>query len=582
MPKIEVNRAALMRGIGREIDDHELELLLSVAKAELDEPADAEGTMKIELNDTNRPDLWSTAGVARALRTYLAGEPQDYSFLMHRGAQGEAAIAGPAARVVVDASVEAVRPYIVAFVMSGAPIDDDTLKDLIQTQEKLCWNYGRKRRSIAMGLYRADRITYPVHYRAVDPDKRTFVPLGFERPLSLRAICTEHPKGQEYGHIHADAPLFPLLTDNADEVLSFPPVINSAHLGAVKVGDRSLFVELTGTDLDSLLHAASIVACDVADAGYTVQPVTVEYPFDTPYGRTITVPYHFQKPQTAELSTINRLLGLDLSAQDVSAALARMGLEADVADNTVTITVPPYRNDFLHSVDIVEDVMIGHGMERFEPEMPRDFTVGRLTPVEQQSRKLKELMVGLGFQEMIFNYLGSGRDYIEKMYPQDEWDAAFARCVQIANPMSENYEFVRPSILPSLIGAEAVSAHAVYPHHVFEVGKVALRDERDPSGTTTRTVLGFLSADKDAGFNLVNSFISAILYYVGREHTIRECSDGRFLSGRAAEVVVHGAVVGVFGELHPRVLDQWGVQTPCTAAEIDVELLFDAGGSKRS
>ena len=58
MPKIEVQRAALMRSIGAELSDTQLEALLSVAKAELDEPADAAGVIKIELNDTNRPDLW--------------------------------------------------------------------------------------------------------------------------------------------------------------------------------------------------------------------------------------------------------------------------------------------------------------------------------------------------------------------------------------------------------------------------------------------------------------------------------------------------------------------------------------------
>ena len=143
------------------------------------------------------------------------------------------------------------------------------------------------------------------------------------------------------------------------------------------------------------------------------------------------------------------------------AALKRMGIAATEAsaasaasaDNTeILIRVPEYRNDFLHAVDIVEDVMIGRGMDSFTPEMPRDFTVGRLTPVEEFSRRVKTTMVGLGFQEMIFNYLGSGADYVESMYDEADWEDAFAQTVQIANPMSENYEFVRPSVLPSLLG----------------------------------------------------------------------------------------------------------------------------------
>jgi phenylalanyl-tRNA synthetase beta chain len=64
----------------------------------------------------------------------------------------------------------------------------------------------------------------------------------------------------------------PFLTDTNGEVLSFPPVINSARVGAVEEGDRTLFVELTGTDLESLLLACAIVACDLADAGHTDAP----------------------------------------------------------------------------------------------------------------------------------------------------------------------------------------------------------------------------------------------------------------------------------------------------------------------
>ena len=588
MPKIEVYRDALIAAIGAgKRSDVQLEAVFPAAKAELDEPADADGIMKIEFNDTNRPDLWSTAGFGRQLRMYHGGKTPTYSFFSDATVLREHGDR----RVVVDPSVEPIRPYVVGFVMTGPPISEAVLKDLIQTQEKLTWNYGRKRRSIAMGVYRAGEITFPIHYAAVDPDATRFVPLQEERELSMREILTEHPKGREYGHIVAGFPRFPLLADDTGEVLSFPPVINSASLGAVEEGDTSLFVEVTGTDMEALLHTIAIVACDVSDMGYAVEPVVIEYPFNTPYGREITVPYYFQKPQRAALSEINALLGETLTVEEVITALQRMGISATeasgatVSDPTVLIRVPEYRNDFLHAVDIVEEVMIGRGMDSFTPEMPQDFTVGRLSPVEEFTRRVKSTMVGLGFQEMIFNYLGSGFDYIESMYDEADWESAYGKAVQIANPMSENYEFIRPSILPSLLSSEAVSANASYPHHVFEVGKIAQRDEIDVSGTVTKTFLGFLTADGDAGFNLVNSHVSAILFYTGREYSLRETPDSRFIPGRAAEIVgtprkrrSDPPVLGVFGEVHPRVLEQRGIQVPCTAGEIDLEMLLEQRG----
>ncbi|HKK49350.1 MAG TPA: phenylalanine--tRNA ligase subunit beta, partial [Alkalispirochaeta sp.] len=163
MPKIEVFRDALTRALNApKISDEELEAIFPVAKAELDEPADAEGIMKVELNDTNRPDLWSTAGLARQLRVARGGQLPHYQFFSDATVRRDHG----RRRVVVDPSVREIRPYVVGFVMTGAPIGEAVLKDLIQTQEKLTWNFGRKRRSVAMGVYRSDLMSYPVHYSA--------------------------------------------------------------------------------------------------------------------------------------------------------------------------------------------------------------------------------------------------------------------------------------------------------------------------------------------------------------------------------------------------------------------------------
>jgi phenylalanyl-tRNA synthetase beta chain len=575
MPKIELYEDALFDYIGRRIEGEQFLDLLTAAKAELDEPTNEEGIMKIELNDTNRPDLWSTAGLGRQLRLYLGGEPGSYDFLSRKGSLEEV----DERVVTVDPALKELRPYIAAFAVSGKAVDEPTLKDLIQTQEKLCWNYGRKRKSIAMGLYRTDLIEYPVRYVAAEPGQTRFVPLGESREMNLHEIVSDHPKGRDFGWIVADMPKMPFLTDNRGEVLSFPPIINSARLGAVEVGDQRLFIELTGTDMDSLLLTCSIVACDMADAGFTIHPVRVEYPYDTPYGREVVTPFYFQGAPETTVSFVNDMLGTKLEASQISGALERMGIGAQANGEKVSITVPEYRNDFLHAVDIVEDVMIGHGMDLFEPEEPHDFTVGRISEVERLSREVKSLFVGLGYQEMIFNYLGSRKDFVDKMYPEREWAKRLAETVQIANPMSENYEFVRPSILPFLLGAETISANAVYPHRVFEVGKIAKVDESDVYGSRTINLAGFLTAGTGEDFNSVNSHIAALLFYLQREYRLRESEDSRFIPGRVADIVAteSGESIGRFGEVHPEVLEKWGIQVPCTAGEIEIDFLLNPG-----
>ena len=575
MPKIECNEKLFFEAIGKKYTYDALEDVLPCAKAELDEKPDMslpenERVIKIELNDTNRPDLWSTNGVARQIKLHEGGKTVDYMKLMSNFGNNEY----EGRIITVDPALKDIRPYMVAFIITGKPIDDAMLKDIIQTQEKLCWNFGRKRKSISMGVYRSEMIKFPAHQKAVDPDKTSFIPLQMETELTCRQILTEHPKGKDFGWIIQDLPKFPLLTDDNGEVLSMAPVINSNKLGAVQVGDKDLMVELTGDNMENLMLSANIVACDFADQGYTIKPILVKHEYETGLGKDILAPFYFQPKTKTTLKAINKLLGSDFDMKTVEDALIRMGNTIEIKGEEITLSPAPYRNDFLHEVDIIEDVMIGCNVAAFEPRTPQDFTVGRLLPITEFSRKAKTLMVGLGYQEMIFNYVGSKKDYVDNMLIDG------SKVIEIANPMSENYQFIRPEILSSLLRAESGSANAMYPHKVFEIGKVAYLKDDELTGTITRQHIGFLTAAGSTNFNTLASEVSSLLYFLDHEYKVVETTDPRFIVGRQAGVVVNGEVVGVFGEVNPQVLENWGITTPCTAGELDLESLMETADNK--
>lgn len=563
MPKIEVPESMFFSLAGRSYSDDQMMDIFPVAKAELDGHED--GVVKIELNDTNRPDLWSAAGVARALRSYESGKVPHYDFFSSKDKTMDSA-----GRVHIDyESALGVRDFSISFAASGCTVTEEMLINLIQSQEKLCQNFGRKRKTIAIGIFRSDLVKYPVHYIGADPDKTSFVPLGMEEKLTLREILEKHPKGREYGYILAGKDRYPYLYDDKGDTLSFSPIINSAYLGAVKVGDKDLFVDISGPILDDLLLTANILACDMADMGFTIEPVRVHFAKDTKYGRELTVPYYFQEEACCAVADVEKTLGLALSGEECVKALARMGVDAYVKDDVIHARCPEWRNDFLHAVDIIEDIMTGHGLANFEPVMPAAFTKGSLSPVEEYARRVKSLMVGLGFQEMMYNYLGSKREYVDNMHVSD------GNVVYIANPMSENYEVVRPSILPSLLESESVSGHAVYPHRIFEIGKVCYKDPSDNSGTTTRDKLGFLASEGQVGFNEASSYIQTLMYYLRKDYKLEAVEDdGRFIPGRAAKIVCGGTEIGVYGEVHPQVLESWGCSMPAIMAELDLDAML--------
>ena len=579
MPTIDVRSSLLDHLVGRSLGDGELKPLLSSAKAELEAHDDRAGIRRVELKDTNRPDLWSTPGLARHLRSYLGVETPSYDFVSFPDDSRD--VGGRT--IEVDPSLQQLRPYIAGFALSGPPLSEPQLLEIIQSQEKLSENFGQRRRAIAVGIYRAATIRYPVHYRSYQPAERRFFALGADSEQTLQQILDQHPKGREYGHLVRQLERYPFLEDATGNALSMPPVINSNELGSVQVGDSELFVEFTGLYFDQLLLAANIAACDLADCGYTIHPVLLRYPYDTPYGREVVCPYRFQAEAEASLTDVARLLGAPVADEEAVRCLARMGLSAEVANGVVRVSPPPFRNDFLHAVDIVEDIAIGRGLDSFAPELPRDFTVGRLTTETLLTRRVREALVGLGYQEMVFYYLAALEDVAQRM------NRPPSAPIALENPMSESYAVLRDSNLPYLLAVENASQNATYPHLQFEVGKAVERRADEPTGTRTYDILGMLYADTTAGFTEIGEHLSALLYYLSAgEHTLHAAEDSRFLPGRTAHITVHSpdgtgvddSVVGVIGELHPQVLENWGIQMPCAAVEIDLSALWSATRSR--
>jgi phenylalanyl-tRNA synthetase beta chain len=555
MPKIDVQLDDLQGLIGERIAGGRLDALLDQCKAEIDSLDEATGTASIELRDTNRPDLWSAEGIARQIR-----------FLLGRGRIGYPFFdAAPAAQLLVDPDARRIRPYVAAFVCRGVKVTDPSLRALIQTQEKLTENYGRHRKSIAIGVYRVAKVRFPVHYRAVERDARSYVPLGMDEPMTLGEILEKHPKGQQYAWILEGLPLVPLLEDEAGTILSMPPIINSRALGEVQIGDSELFVEGTGLDQRTLAIAMNILAVDLADRGGRIERVETVYPYDTPMGRRVASPRHLGETVEFAAPVAGRMLGIRPDARQIAEDLARYGCDAQVTDNRLAVTCPPYRGDYLHAVDAIEDVAIVRGYGTFEPIMPTCFTVGELAESTRIEDKVRDLMIGFGYEELICNILCDPRDVLERMNrPADE------KIVRIANPMLQHYSAVRDMVLPSLLITEAASSTALYPHRIFEAGQCARCEPAANYGSRTETHLAALLAAKQVTFSDIHSVLELLVYYMDHKYTLAEHEHPSFIGGRCGRILLDGEPAGVIGEIHPQVLANFQIQMPAVALELDL------------
>ncbi|HIC04530.1 MAG TPA: phenylalanine--tRNA ligase subunit beta [Nitrospirales bacterium] len=562
MPTIDFPKQDFDSLIGRTFTLEELEGWMLLAKGEF-KGYDAEtDELKVELQDTNRPDLWCAEGIARQIRVKLEEGPRSYSFFK------------PAKKtldqIVVGHGLHVTRPYVGGFKATGYTLSEQGLAQLIQTQEKLADIFGRKRKSVSIGVYRLDPIQFPITYAIADPDSTRFTPLGFDEPMTLTEILECHPKGIEYKSTligHDGKQHCPLLTDAKGIVLSFPPIINSREIGEVRVGDKNLFIEVTGTDLRMVLHTLNILATNFADRKAKIVPVEVIYPAPTEFGASIQVPYDCGSELEVPQENITTLLGESLTMNEGKQALIEYGYQVKSRGKILSVKQPPYRDDLMHPVDAIEDIAISNGYHTFPTALPSEFTVGGLSQAEMISDKVRELMVGFGFQETLSNILASQEDLVARMNLSD------TAIIEVDNVMSLTYSCVRQWIIPSLLRVEAASSHSFYPHSLFEAGEIVQPDQDAESGTRTLNALSALLAHPNANFSEMHSYVDLLFYTLGLSYTVEPITHPSFMDGRVGQLTVHGKPCGLLGELHPQVLDNWQIAMPCAVFEVTLDKL---------
>ena len=287
--------------IKRPVPIERLEDWLMLVKGELKEHSQETGELRIELQDSNRPDLWSCEGIARQIRIKQQGKLKPYPFFAKKPKNIQ--------RVIVAPGVKQVRPYVAACAARGYRVTADGLAQLIQAQEKLADLYGHKRKTVSIGLYQLANIRFPVTYELVEREAARFIPLGMETVMTLAEILMVHPKGLEHGHILAGHERLPILRDAAHQILSFPPIINSRELGEVRPGDDELFIEVTGTDLPMVVLTLNIFAANLADRGAVIAPIEVVYPHNTPLGKRVVTPQDLGRSRRISVAAIEQALG---------------------------------------------------------------------------------------------------------------------------------------------------------------------------------------------------------------------------------------------------------------------------------
>jgi phenylalanyl-tRNA synthetase beta chain len=513
----------------------------------LDIEGDDSKVIRVEYNP-NRPDFSSDYGIARALQG-LMGIKLGMPALR---------VSKSNALIKVDRSVKKVRPHVVALVAKNGKLGDETIKHIIAMQEDLHNGICRRRKKASIGIHNLDAIKFPVKYSTVDGDF-AFTPLGGQAGQTVDQILRDTETGRVYGHLLAGK--YPVIIDSTGTVLSFPPIING-DTTRVDAKCKNLFVEVTAIDIKAAKDVLAVIAFTLHDAGFEIQTATI---IDD--GKEVVTPDVRPARMRVDINYVSSMLGLALTPRKMVDCLRKSRLEAKANKTAITCTIPRYRIDIAHPIDIVEEVAIGYGIYNMQPAFPPAVTAGQRSMQSTYFDAVRRTMVGLGMLEAFNSSLASKQVLYDLAGRQPQ------EVLAVDGTKSAEHEVLRDSLIPPLLQSLSRNVHEEYPQKLFEIGKTF---SKTGGRIGESWKIAVVIAHGEAGYTEAKSALQVLFAAFGLHVSTKASSGPLFIKGRCAAITAGGREIGIIGEITPLAIDNFKLRVPVAAFEVDLSTRFSA------
>lgn len=289
---------------------------------------------------------------------------------------------------------------------------------------------------------------------------------------------------------------------------------------------------------------------------------------------------------------VERILGIKLSAERIVGILESLDFRCKATKRSITVTVPYHRLDVEIEADLTEEIarLISYD------QIPSTLIYDALPPQRRNlslelEMRVKEILVGCGLTEVI-TYSLTNLDSITKLDP-DKKLVDGSSYIKIANPLSREREYMRQTLMNSLLETVEKNLRHTDRVAIFEIGRIylptsdaklseeprrlgiALAGPRQLTGWQVGKLSGRAAASMD--FFDLKGIIERLLTHlqIGR-YAFAPARHATFHAGRAASLMLHGEPIGVLGEIHPKVREHFDISSERVClAEVDLERLLN-------
>ena len=285
---------------------------------------------------------------------------------------------------------------------------------------------------------------------------------------------------------------------------------------------------------------------------------------------------------TVDSNWINKFLGTEISKEEMKEALDSLDLKTELNGDDLVITIPTFRIDIAIKEDIAEEVARIYGYDKIPTTI---FKVSTEREPKHKNEllndKVIEIMVGSGINQSISYSFVSPKVFDKVNIPAD---SELRNVVKIKNPLGEDYSVMRTTTLPSIMESlgRNYSRNNDYVR-LFEIGRTYIPNEDETKLPTEKNILTigiYGNCDYLDLKGIVENVVDGL--GIAKAKYVRESENPSYHPGKTAALMVRNKKAGVFGEVHPDVIENYGIDVDCYVAELDLDALFEASNMNKS
>ncbi len=261
------------------------------------------------------------------------------------------------------------------------------------------------------------------------------------------------------------------------------------------------------------------------------------------------------------ISEVNRILGTDLTADDLPPILDPIGYTVTGTGDTRTVALPTWRLDSTDEVDVIEEIARHHGYDQLGKTVPKSVVHGALSVHQQRRRRVRDVLLGLGMSEAMPNPFIAPGSLERAGLPAD--------AISITNPLVMEESVLRTSLRPGLLDAVAYNeSHRRPGVRLFEIGHVYPPSDGELPDEFEALTVVLAGAEAPAAMEVWRELTSAL---GGGARIDQDRTPAGLHPTRSATLQAGKEPLGAVGEVAPDVLEMFGIDERVAILEIDLD-----------